>query len=120
MYLIRGFLVDVRSDEVSMSWARATVAAKVEVVSVVGRDEPEVLALGFGALPDAPGHGRLQFMRSTQALVTILDSNREAHGVLHAVATPCIADATLHGSQCLAVRMAALETGFDKFAPDTR
>lgn len=40
----------------------APVTADVEVVARLGGDEAEVLALSFGALAHAPGHGGLELV----------------------------------------------------------
>src|SRR5690606_21666065 len=97
---------------------RAPVAADVEVPALVGRDDAEVLALRLRALTNAAADGRLQLVRGAQALVAILDADREADGVLHALATPGRADAALHGAQRLAVGVAALEASVDELLPD--
>lgn len=52
------------------------------------------------------------------ALVPILDANREGDRILHAVPAPGGADATLHRAHGLAIGVTALETGVDQLFPD--
>ena len=66
----------------------AAVAADVEVPALLGGDQAEVLALGFGTLADAAGDRALQLVRRADALVAVLDADREADRVLHAEAAP--------------------------------
>src|SRR5262249_54047572 len=84
----------------------------------LGRDQPEVLALGLGALADAAADGALELVRRADALVAVLDADRECGRVLHAVAAPGRADAALDRAHRLAVRVAALEAGGDQPLPD--
>ncbi len=97
---------------------RAAVAADVQVVALLGGDQADVFALRFGTLADAAGDGHLDLVRCADALVAILDADREADGILHAVAAPGGADAALHGPQRLAVGVAAFEAGVDQLFPD--
>src|SRR5581483_11901220 len=94
------------------------VAADVEVVTLLGGDQAEILALRLGTLADAAGDGGLELVRGADPLVALLDADREADGVLHAVAAPRRADAALDRAHRLAVSVPALEAGLDQFLPD--
>ena len=120
MYLMH--VSSSRSDGEQVGVARlgAAVAADVEVPALFRGDDAEVLALGFGAFADASRHGRFDFVRRPDALVAVLDADREAHRILNAVTAPGRADAAFHGSQRLAVGVAALEAGVDQILPDVR
>ena len=70
--------------------------------------------------PTVARHGGLDLVGRTHSLVAVLDADREAHGVLHAVAAPGGPHTALHRSQCLAIGVAAFETGANQFVPDSR
>src|SRR5512138_414259 len=103
-----------------MARLHTAVAAYVEIPTFLGRNDADILALRFGAFARTAGDRELELVRGTQALVPILDFNREADAVLHAIAAPRGAHARLHGANGLAVRMTGLETGVDQFFPDER
>ena len=94
------------------------IAADVEVVPGLGRDQADVLRLGLGALANAAGNGALDLVRGANAAVAFLDTHREADRILHAVAAPRGANTALDRPQGLAVGMPALEPGRDQFLPD--
>src|SRR3954469_25688072 len=98
----------------------AAVAADVEVPALLRGDDADVLALRLGAFARAARHRHLDLVRRAQAAVAVLDRDRHAHRVLHAVAAPGRADAGLHRAQRLAVGMARLEAGGDQLGPDER
>src|SRR5437667_282125 len=112
------FLVDVGGEQIGVARLRATVAAHVDVPALLGRDDPEVLALRLGALADAARHRRLRLVRRADAAVALLKPDGERGRVLHAVAAPGRADAALHRPHRLAVGVAALEAGVDERLPD--
>eukprot|EP00951_Prasinocladus_malaysianus_P022733 scaffold191446_cov46-Prasinocladus_malaysianus.AAC.2 len=93
---LRLALVD--SQKLAMGGLGSAVAADVDVVSGLGCNESKVLALGLGALTDTTGHRRLELVWGADAAVTLLDPYSKPHGVLQAVATPCGANAALHGA----------------------
>ena len=62
----------------------AAVAADVEVVTLLGGDQAEVLALGLGALADAARDGPLQLVRGPEPAVAQLDPDGEPDRVLDA------------------------------------
>src|SRR5690606_37499161 len=97
-----------------MPRAHAAVTADIEVPALLGGDHADVLALRFGAFTGATGYGELDLVRCTQALVAVLQAQRHADAVLHAVAAPGAADAGFDGAQALAVRVAGLEAGGDQ------
>src|SRR6185437_605144 len=115
-----GFGVEVGGEQVGMAWLGAAVAAHVEIPALLRGDDAEVLALRLGTFADTAGYRRLDLVRRTNALVTILDADGEADRILHAITTPRCTDATLHRAQCLAVSVAALEAGANQFLPDVR
>jgi hypothetical protein len=55
----------------------AAVAGDVEVPAALGGDDADVLALRLGALTRAAGHRELDLVRRAQALVAILEIDRE-------------------------------------------
>ena len=57
-------------------------------------------------------------MWRSQASIPLLDTYRQANGVAHGVTAPGRADATLHRSHGLTVRMSAFEASIDQFLPD--
>ena len=120
MYLMQVSVIEVGGEQIGVARLGAAVAADVEVPAFLGGDDAEVLALRLGTFADAAGDGGLDLVRRTNALVAVLDADREADGILHAVATPRRADAALDRPQCLAVGVAALEAGVDQFFPDVR
>ena len=71
-----------------MARLHAAVAADVQVPALLGGDHADVLALRLGAFARAAGHGELELVRRAQALVAVLQLDRQAHAVLHAVAAP--------------------------------
>lgn len=113
-------IVEVGGEQLGMARAHAAVAADVEVPAVLGGDHADVLALSLGALSGAAGHPELDLVGRAQALVAVLEPDRHAHAVLHAVAAPGAAHAGLHRAQRLAVGVAGLEAGLDQLAPDCR
>ncbi len=104
-------LVEVGREQVRVARLHAAVAAHVQVPALLGGDDADVLALRFGAFAGAAGHGQLDLVRRAQALVAVLQVDREPDAVLHAVAAPGRADAGLHRAQGLAVGVAGLEAG---------
>src|SRR5690606_13414209 len=113
-----GCVVEVGGKQVGMARAHAAVAADVEVPALVGGNYAEVLGLRLGAFAGAAGHRAFQFVRTAQALVAVLDVDRHAHAVLHAVTAPGATDTGFHRAQRLAVGVAGFEAGIDQFAPD--
>ena len=113
-----GLFIEIGGQQLGVPRLRAAVAADVEVVALLGGDQADVFALRFGTFADAARDGHLDFVRRANALVAILDANREADRILHAVAAPGRADAALHRAQRLAVGMAAFEAGVDELFPD--
>src|SRR6185369_6527449 len=107
----RRLFVDVGGKQVRMPRLRAAVSADVQVVTVLGGDEAEVLPLRLGTLADATGDGRLHLVRGANALVAVLDADGEGDGILHAVPAPGRAHAALDRAERFAVRVAAFETG---------
>ena len=81
-------LIDVRGEQVGVPRLGAAVAAHVQVPAFLGGDDAEVFALRFGALAHAAADRALQLVRRADAAVALLDADREADRVLHAVATP--------------------------------
>src|SRR6185312_4235104 len=96
----------------------AAVATHVQIPTLLGSNDADVLALGLGALTRATRDRKFDFVRRAQALVAILDLNGEPDAVLHAVAAPCGADAGLHGAHRLAIGMSGLEARGNQVRPD--
>src|SRR5262249_53689683 len=94
------------------------VAADVEIPAFLGRDDAEILALGFRTFAYAAGDSRLHFVRGAEALVAVLDPDGEADRILHAKAAPGGTDAALDGAECLGIGMAAFEACVDEGFPD--
>src|SRR5262249_7393971 len=101
--------VDVGREQIGVARLRAPVAAHVQVPALLGRDDAEVFALRFGTLAHTTADRALQFVWCTDALVTLLDLDREADRILDAVAAPRAADAALHRADRFAVGVPALE-----------
>src|SRR5215213_2652739 len=101
-----------------MTRFRAAVATNVQVVAILGRNQADVLSLGFRTFADATGNGHLDLVRRADPLVAVLHTNREADRILYPVPAPTGADAALHGSQRFGIGVAALETGVYQFLPD--
>ena len=120
MYRISVSRIEIARQQIRVPRLHAAVAADVEVPALLGGDDADVLALRLGALARAAGHRELDLVRRAQALVAVLELDREAHAVLHAVAAPGGADAGLHRAQRLAVGVAGFEAGVDQLAPDQR
>ena len=101
-----------------MRGLEAAVAAHVEVPAELGRDDPDILAAGLGALSGAAGHPELELVRRAQPAVAQLQVDRHGDGVLHAEPAPRRSDTTLHGAQRLPVGLPGLEAGVDEDLPD--
>src|SRR5690606_1053608 len=113
-------VVEVGGEQFGVPRAHAAVAGDVEVPALFGGDHADVLALRLGAFAGAAGHPELDLVRRAQALVAVLQAQRHADAVLHAVAAPGAADAGFHRAQGFAVGVAGLEPGLDQLAPDGR
>ena len=113
-------LIEIGGQQLRVARLHAAVAADVQIPAFLGRDDADILALRLGAFARAAGHGELDLVRRAQALVAILDLDRETDAVLHAVAAPGRAHAGLHRAHRLAVGVAGLEAGIDQLAPDQR
>src|SRR5665213_1760023 len=96
------------------------VATNIERPAFLGGDHTHVLALCFGALARAAGHGKLDLVRGTQALVTVLELDRESNAILHTVAAPARTHTGFDGTQGLAVSVTGFEAGRDQLFPDQR
>src|SRR5690606_12254960 len=109
---------DVRHEQIGMSRLGTAVAADIDVIAFLGGDEAEVFGLGLRAFANAAADGRLQFVGSANALVTVFQPNGHSYGVLHAIATPRAAHAALHRTQRFAVGVPRLESRGDELFPD--
>src|SRR6202008_3115486 len=103
-----------------MPGLHAAIAGHVQIPAVLGGDDTDVLALRLRAFTRAARHRELDLVWRAQSLVAILEIDREADRILHAVAAPGGAHATLHRAQRLAVSVAGFEAGIDELAPDER
>src|SRR5690606_23613583 len=112
--------IQIRGEEFGMARTHAAVTGDVEVPAALGGDDADVLALGLGTRTGAAGDAELDLVRCAQALVAVLQFQRHADAVLHAVAAPGTADAGLHRTQGLAVGVPGLETGRNQLGPDIR
>src|ERR1700685_4342583 len=106
-----GSLVDVVHEEIGVTWIGASVAADVNVPAPLGGNESNVFALSLRAFADASADAALDLVRRPNPLVTVLDEHGERRRVLDAESAPRRADAALHRSERLAVRVAALQAG---------
>ena len=120
MYLMSVGVSRSRASRSRVARLHAAVAGDIEVPAAFGGDDAHVLALRLGALARAAGHRELDLVRRAQALVAILEIDRETDAVLHAVAAPGGADAALHRAQRLAVGVAGFHAGIDELLPDQR
>ena len=77
-------LIQVGGQQFGMARLHAAVAADVEIPALLGGDDADVLALRFRAFARAARHAELDLVRRAQALVAVLEFDREAH----TVATP--------------------------------
>src|SRR5262249_30326521 len=116
----RRILVEIRSEQVGMSRTGSAVSTDVEVVSLLGGNQPEVLTLGLGALPYAPGDRPLQLVRCSKSAIAHLDPDGETDRVLHPIPAPARANTALDRSERFPVSMTAFESGGDQLAPDLR
>src|SRR6476646_10186291 len=66
------FGVEIAREQLRMPRLEAAVAADVEVPALLGRDDPEVLALRLRALTRAPRNCALELVRSTQPAISQL------------------------------------------------
>ena len=112
--------IEIARQQVRVARLHAAVAADVEIPALFGGDDADVLALRLGAFARAAGDRELDLVRRAQALVAILEIDREPDAVLHAVAAPGRAHAALHRAHRLAVGVAGFEAGVDELAPDQR
>src|SRR5687767_5931090 len=112
--------VQTGREQVGVPRFHAAVAADVQVPALLGRDDADILALRFGALARAAGDRELELVRSAQALVTILQIDRVADAVLHAVAAPRRSHARFYGAHRLAVGVTGFEACVDQLFPDQR
>ena len=64
--------VQVLGEKLGVPRGEAAVAPDIDVPSVVGGDDPDVLAAGLGALARAPGHAQLDLVRAAQPAVAQL------------------------------------------------
>src|SRR5439155_21994927 len=78
----------VGEEEVGVPGLEAAVAADVEVPTVPGGDDAEVLAARLGALPGAAGHRGLHLVRGAQPAVAQLQLDGQADRVLYPVPAP--------------------------------
>mmetsp|Transcript_11762 Transcript_11762/g.29601 ORF Transcript_11762/g.29601 Transcript_11762/m.29601 type:complete len:808 (+) Transcript_11762:400-2823(+) len=108
----------VHRQQLAVRGLGATVAAHVDVVANLRRNQAKVLALRLGALTHAAAHGALELVGRADAAVALLDTDSKADAILQAVAAPGGADAALDGAQRLGVRVAALEAGVHELRPD--
>src|SRR5690606_6608174 len=88
-------LLQTGGDQLGVARLHAAVAADVDVPALGGGDHAHVLALRLGAFARTAGDAELDLVRRAQALVAVLQFDREAHAVIHAVAAPGRADAAL-------------------------
>ena len=75
-----------------------SIAADVEIVTVLSCNHAKVLSLSLCAFADAAGHSGLHLVRRSDTLVAVLDLDRKRNGVLDAVAAPSAANARLYSS----------------------
>ncbi len=111
-------VVEITGQQLCVLGGHAAVAADVEVPSVLGGDDADVLAAGLGALAGAARDAHLDLVRGPQAAVAELEVDGHLHRVLLPVAAPVAADAALHRAQRLAVCVAGLHPAVDEAAPD--
>src|SRR5260370_30451094 len=64
--------IDVRGEKIGMPRLHAAVAANIDVPTLLGGDDSEVLALRLGALAHATADGALELVRRTNALLSAL------------------------------------------------
>ena len=103
-----------------MARLHAAVAAQVEVPAFIGGNDAHVFALRLGTLAGTAGNRHFDFVRRAQAFVTVLQFDREAGGVLHAIAAPGRPNAGFHRAQRFPVSVAGLKSGFHQRLPDLR
>lgn len=111
---------DIVSKEYRMLRAYTTVTAHEDIPAFVGRDKPEVFALGFGALSYTAAHATFELVRRSNALVALLQLYGHSDRVADAVATPIRANARFDSTQRLSICMPTLESSVDEFFPDRR
>src|ERR1700730_11759555 len=98
-------LIQVGGEQFRVTGFDSTIAANVQVPSLIGCNHADILALRLSAFTGASRYAELDLVRRAQASVTVLDFDGEANTVLHAEATPCRADAGLHCTHGLTVGM---------------
>src|SRR6478735_4285335 len=77
-----------------------------------------LFALSFSTLSHTTTHTTLDLMRSSNTLVSLLQTNGHTNTVTQTESTPCRTNATLDGSQRLSISMTGLHTTSNKLAPD--
>src|ERR1700737_717000 len=81
-------LVEIGREQLGVARLHAAVAAHVEVPALLGRDDADVLALRLRAFAGAARDREFELVRRAQALVAVLDLDRESDRVADAVAAP--------------------------------
>ncbi len=114
------FVVQIAGEEVRVARLHPAVAAQIEVPAFVRGNHPHVFALRLCALTGTAGDRHFDFVRRAQALVAVLQPDREAGGILHAVAAPGRPDAGFHRAQRFPVGMSGLKPGLHQRLPDFR
>ena len=115
----RGF-IKIAGEQVGMARLHAAVAANVQVPPLLRGDNPNIFPLGFRAFAGTAGDGHFNFVRRAQPLVAMFEGDRQAGGVLDAVAAPGRTDAGFHRPQGFAVGVAGFESRLGQLAPDCR
>ena len=85
----RCFFIDICGQKFCVTRLSSSVTADIQVVAILCGDQSDIFALCFGAFSCAARHSHFDFVRRTNALVSILNTDREPYGILNTVPTPC-------------------------------
>src|SRR5450756_111687 len=92
----------------------------MQVPAFLRSNNAKVFGLRFRAFTDTSRYASLDLVRRPQSPVALLYLNSETHAIVQAKTTPGRPHTAFNRSQCLAIGMAAFETGVNQFLPDLR
>lgn len=96
----------------------STVPADKDIEAFLGGDEAKVLVLRFGTFTYTARNAALEFVRSSNTLVPLLESDGHANTVTDTEAAPSRSYAGLDSTQRFCVSMTGFHTAVHEFPPD--
>src|SRR5690349_209401 len=100
-----------------MLWLASAITAYIKIPALFCCYYSKILALRFGAFPDASANSRFQFMWCAQTTVAFLYADGITHAVVQSKAAPGAAYATFNRTQCFSISMPTFKTCGDQFLP---